>query len=125
MHRSKHDPALASFILRHVAALGRGPSAFLSGVSLTAASQNERERTALDEVVRSFLHDVGWQPDLIAYVAGAVHDRQLNALERMVLHRIVDAHGVQRHPSGHTELTNWAELDDVIASFATSIPASG
>jgi menaquinone-dependent protoporphyrinogen oxidase len=120
MHLSKHDPALATFVMRHLAALVAGPSAFLS-VSLTAASKNERERMALDEVVRSFLHDVGWQPDHVELVAGAVHDRELNALERLVLHRIVDSHGVERHPSGSTELTDWDKLDAAIDSFAATI----
>jgi menaquinone-dependent protoporphyrinogen oxidase len=120
LHLSRHDEALTDFVHRHIAALRAMPSAFLS-VSLTAASQDAREIAALDEVVRSFLHDVGWQPDRVELVAGAVHDRQLNPLERFVLHRIVDAHGVTRHPSGDTELTDWDRLDAAVDAFAAQV----
>lgn len=119
LHLSRHDPGLTRFILRHIDMLRRVPSAFIS-VSLTAASRDAHELAALDEVVRSYLHDVGWQPDQVELVAGAVHDRQLNPLERLVLHRIVDAHGVERHPSGDTELTDWARLDAAVDGFAAA-----
>jgi menaquinone-dependent protoporphyrinogen IX oxidase len=56
-------------------------------------------------------------PDLIYHVAGAIHDRQLNLIERAILHAIVDSKGVERHPSGDTELTDWAALDDFVRSF--------
>ena len=120
MHRSKHDQALTAFIMRHTPTLHRVPTAFLS-VSLTAATQDEKERRALDEVVHAFLHDVGWQPDRVEFVAGAVHDRELGPLERLALHAIVDAHGVTRHPSGNTELTDWEKLDAFVTAFAGGV----
>lgn len=123
LHLSRHDPALGRFILRHAAALHRFPTAFLS-VSLTAASRDAGELRALDEVVRAFLHDVGWQPGRVELVAGAVLDRTLGPLQRMVLHRIVDAHGVSRHASGNTELTDWPRLDAAIDAFATELVAA-
>jgi len=123
LHRSHHDAALADFIMRHAPSLRRVPSMFLS-VSLTAASHDPAELTALDEIVQTFLYEVGWQPDRIDCVAGAVLDRMLNPIERMVLHHIVDAHGVQRHPSGSTELTDWEKLDQAVTEFAATIPAS-
>lgn len=124
VHRSKHHPALGSFVMRHTAALHGMPTAFLS-VSLTAASKDDRERRALDEVVHAFLHDVGWQPDRVEYVAGAVHDRELGPIERLALHVIVDAHGVERHPSGNTELTDWVRIDDFVHAFAAGIKGTG
>ena len=119
VHRGKHEPELARFLMRHAAGLGQLATAFLS-VSLSAASRVASERAAIDEVARSFLHDCGWHPDHIELVAGAVHDRDLNALERYVVHRIVDQHGVERHPSGDTELTDWGALDQFLDGFAAS-----
>ncbi len=119
LHLSQHPAELTDFIARHRTALQSMPSAFLS-VSLTAA-HDAKELTALVAVVQRYLGDIGWTPGRVELVAGAVHDRELNAIERLVLHRIVDAHGVTRHPSGHTELTDWAELDAAVAAFAASV----
>lgn len=116
MHRGRFDPELSAFIMRHSEALRRCPSAFLP-VSLSAASHEESERSAVDEIAQSYLAELGWMPDVVYHVAGAVHDRQLNAFERMVIHAIVDSKGVERHPSGDTELTDWAALDAFIRSF--------
>lgn len=117
LHRSQHAAELTDFIARHIAALQRMPSAFMS-VSLTAASHDPEELRVLGEVVRTYLDDAGWKPTRVVLVAGAVHDRELGPIERLVLHRIVDAHGVERHPSGNTELTDWGRLDEAIAQFA-------
>jgi menaquinone-dependent protoporphyrinogen oxidase len=116
VHVGRFDPELAAFITRHIAALRRCPSAFLP-VSLSAASQDESEKSAIDEIAQGYIAELGWVPDAVHHVAGAVHDRKLNALERTVLHAIVDSKGVERQPSGDTELTDWAELDAFVRSF--------
>ncbi len=116
VHIGRFDPDLAAFIMRHGAALRRCPSAFLA-VSLSAASHEPSERAAIDEIVQRYVAELGWRPDLVHHAAGAVHDRQLNVLERAVLHAIVDSKGVERHPSGDTELTDWAALDAFVRSF--------
>lgn len=116
VHRGRFDPELSAFILRHGGALRRCPSAFLP-VSLSAASHEDTERAAVDEIAQGYLAALGWAPDVVHHVAGAVHDRQLNAFERMVIHTIVDSKGVERQPSGDTELTDWTALDAFIRSF--------
>jgi menaquinone-dependent protoporphyrinogen oxidase len=120
LHLSQHPPELANFIDRHRAALQRLPCLFLS-VSLSAASHDKGEIAALKTVIRDFLGRLALQPTRVELVAGAVHDRELNAIERLVLHRIVDAHGVERHPSGNTELTDWPRLDEAVAAFAQAV----
>jgi len=123
IHRGAYDAALAGFIMRHGASLRAVPSAFLS-VSLSAASDEAAERAAVDEIARKFVAENGWAPDSILNVAGALHDRQMNVFEREVLHAIVDSKGVQRHPSGDTELTDWAAIDRFVWDFAKLVPAS-
>lgn len=120
VHRRRFDPELSAFIMRHGEALRRCPSAFVP-VSLTAASHEASERTAIDEVVQGYLADLGWVPDAVHHAAGAIQDRRLNVIERAALHSIVDAKGVDRHPSGDTELTDWAALDGFIRSFAALV----
>jgi menaquinone-dependent protoporphyrinogen oxidase len=121
VHRGSFDAELSGFIMRHGPALRTVPSAFLP-VSLSAASDDRSERAAVDEIARRFVAESGWAPECILHVAGAVHDREMNFLERQILHAIVDSKGVARHPSGSTEFTDWRELDAFLADFAKRIP---
>lgn len=123
VHIGQFDTELANFVMRHGEALRRCPSAFLP-VSLSAASHEQSERNAIDEIARRFVAEHGWAPDVIYHVAGAVHDRQLNSIERAVLHAIVDSKGVERDPSGDTELTDWAALDGFVRSFEALVQSN-
>lgn len=116
VHLGKFDQPLSAFIIRHGEALRRCPSAFLP-VSLSAASHEETERAAVDEIAQRFVAELGWRPDAVYHVAGAIHDRRLNPPERVVLHAIADSKGVERHPSGDTEFTDWGALDAFVQSF--------
>jgi len=121
IHRGSYHHALSSFIMRHGPSLREVPSAFLS-VSLSAASDETDERAAIDEISNRFMAENGWSPERVKHVAGALHDREVNFVERQVLHSILDNKGVERHPSGNTELTDWTELDRFIAEFAQLVP---
>jgi len=123
VHRGRHDPVLTGFIMRHGPAIRSHPSAFLS-ISLSAASHDQKEQHALDELIRHFLFDLGWQPDFIESVAGAICDRQLGMIEQFILHRAAEAHGEVLHPSGTTEFTDWVKLDAFIKRFADAMPAA-
>lgn len=116
VHIGQFDPELSSFVMRHGEALRRCPSAFLP-VSLSAASHEESERSAIDEIAQRFVAEHGWKPDVVYHVAGAIHDRQLNPIERVILHAIADSKGVERHSSGDTELTDWRGLDQFVREF--------
>lgn len=121
IHRGRHEQALARFIMRHAPALRRGPSAFLS-VSLSAGSQNRADLQAVDEVVQGFLYELGWHPDRVEHVAGAVReplaDRATAGLGML-------GFGLVPEPTRETELTDWAKLDEFIASFATEMGGKG
>lgn len=121
IHRGSYHHALSSFIMRHGPSLRAVPSAFLS-VSLSAASDESNERAAIDEISNRFLAENGWSPERVQQVAGALHDRELNFVERQVLHKIIDSKGVVRHPSGNTEFTDWTELDRFVFEFAQLVP---
>lgn len=116
IHLGQFDTDLADFVMRHGEALRRCPSAFLP-VSLSAASHEQSERNAVDEIARRFVAEHGWAPDVIYHVAGAIHDRELNYAERTVLHAIAEMKGVERDSSGNTEFTDWSALDEFVRSF--------
>jgi menaquinone-dependent protoporphyrinogen oxidase len=124
VHRGHYDPALASFVMRHAPALRRVPSAFLS-ISLSAVSLEPTERAAVDEIAQRFLAEVGWAPETVLHVAGAVHDRSLNVMERFVLHTILRQHEVEPRPTGDTELTDWPAIDAFVRRFLARLAAVG
>ncbi len=123
LHRGHHDASLAGFLMRHGPAIRQHRSAFLS-VSLSAASHDREEIAALDELVQRFLSELGWQPDAVQHVAGAILDRQLSMIEKFILHRAAEAHGETLHPSGNTEFTNWERLDAFVDEFSRSVTAA-
>lgn len=120
VHRGRHDQELTGFIMRHAPTLRGGPSAFVC-VSLSAASHDPNDRAAIDELAQSFLYDVGWHPDEIKHVAGAVRDSQLNILERYTVHAVMYQKDIAADPSGETELTNWQDVDDFSDNFALRV----
>lgn len=123
IHRGAFAPELESFLMRHGPAIRSHPSAFLT-VSLSAASHDADERAGLGEIADRFLFEAGWQPDFVEHVAGAVHDRQLNLIERTVLHAIMRQHDSDPDPSGSTEFTDWKRLDRFVAEFSARLKAN-
>lgn len=123
VHRGQLAPEICGFFARHAVAIRAHASALVT-VSLTAASHDADELTGLRELTERYLFEMGWHPDMIEHVAGAVHDQQLNVIERTVLHAIVRQHGEALEPSGHTEFTDWARLDRFIDRFASRVAAA-
>lgn len=116
IHRGRIEQALSSYLMRSAPALGRLRTAFLS-VSLSAASVDRAARSAVDEIARQLLFEVGWHPDETRHVAGAVDPDALNLLERLTVHAVTNHHGIALERSGRTELTDWAEVDQFVDGF--------
>ena len=83
------------------------------------------ERAAIDEIAQRFLAESGWAPDSVLHVAGAVHDRAVNVLERFALYTILKQHGVEPRPIGDTELTDWTAVDAFVRDFLARLSAAG
>jgi menaquinone-dependent protoporphyrinogen oxidase len=120
IHRGGFAPELTSFLMRHGPAIRTHPSAFLT-VSLSAASHDAHELAGLGEIADRFLFEAGWQPDFVEHVAGAVHDRQLSLIEKVVLHSVVRQHGHDVGAAGNTEFTDWRRLDRFVKSFSQKL----
>lgn len=117
IHRGNFAPELAGFLMRHGPAVRSHVSAFVT-VSLSAASHDATEISALNEIANRFLFEAGWHPDFTEHVAGAVHDDQLSVFEKLVVHHAVEQHGAQLEASGHTEFTDWTKLNRFVDTFA-------
>lgn len=121
VHRGRMDQTLLSFLMRNGPTLAHVPTAFMS-VSLSAASVDAGARAAIDEVTTQLLYDVGWHPDQVLHVAGAVDVDQLNLLERCAVHAVMQHRGVAIESQGHTELTDWAAVDRFVAALLARLP---
>ena len=117
VHLARHDQSLSGFIMRHGPTLRSVPSAFLC-VSLSAASKDAHDLTAVDEITKSFLYEAGWHPDFVEHVAGAVRDSRLGLFDRFTVHAVMMEKEIPSDASGDTELTNWEKLDGFIGEFA-------
>ncbi len=120
IHRGSFALEVASFLMRHGPAVRSHVSAFLT-VSLSAASHDETEIAAVQEIADRFLFEAGWQPEFVEHVAGAVYDRQLNVVERTILHSIMRQHETEPDQSGTTVLTDWERLDQFVGEFAAKL----
>jgi menaquinone-dependent protoporphyrinogen oxidase len=120
VHRGGFAPELTSFLMRHAPAIRGRPSAFLT-VSLSAASHDAHELAGLGEIADRFLFEAGWQPNFVEHVAGAVHDRQLNLIEKVVLHSVVRQQGEDLDASGNTDFTDWKRLDRFVKEFSRKL----
>ncbi len=123
LHRGAHQRELGDFAARISGQLGDIPSAFIS-VSLSAGSDDPDERDVARAIARRFCTEIDWRPDMLACVAGAVHDREMNFIERLIIHAILWQKGVEPDPSGDTEFTDWDGLDAFIDAFS-KIAATG
>lgn len=121
IHRGRMDQSLLSFLMRNGAALGRVPTGFMS-VSLSAAAVDAGSRAALDELTSQLLYDVGWHPDQVLHVAGAVDPEQLNLLERAAVHAVMMHRGVPLDSHGPTELTDWTQVDAFVGELLARLP---
>lgn len=120
IHRGAFAAELTSFLMRHGPAIRSHPSAFLT-VSLSAASHDDDELAGLAEIADRFLFEAGWQPDFVEHVAGAVHDRQLNLIEKVVMHSVVRQHGQEPDAAGNTEFTDWRQVDRFVKDFSQKL----
>ena len=120
IHAGRHQRAAARFVRVHAAALNRHPSAFFS-VSLSAASSKPAGRDAARAIADAFPGPLGWTPQAIACVAGALVYSQYGFVKRFVMRRIARPEGGPTDTSRDYEMTDWtavAELADRIAALA-------
>lgn len=121
IHRGRMDQALMSFLMRNGGRLASVPTGFLS-VSLSAAAVDQNTRAAVDEIASQVLYDVGWQPDTMLHVAGAVDVDQLNLLERCAVHAVMQHRGIDIESHGRTELTDWNQVDAFVDALLARVP---
>jgi menaquinone-dependent protoporphyrinogen oxidase len=130
VHMGKHQKPVRRFVEDNVDALTTVPSGFFS-LSLSAASEDEGSREAAAEMADDFLDAVGWEPDSLALIPGALKYSEYGFLKRLVLREIARREGGDTDTSQDHEYTDWDSVTAFAEEFAAlvegeqSVAASG
>jgi menaquinone-dependent protoporphyrinogen oxidase len=119
VHIGHHEPEMIAFVRAHRAELVRASAAFVSVTLSQAGAQDAhatpaQRRRAVDDVeqmIRTFVRESGWQPAHVLPVAGALMYRRYNFLIRFIMKRIARKAGASTDASRNYEFTDWNALD--------------
>jgi menaquinone-dependent protoporphyrinogen oxidase len=116
MHEGRYQREVRLFIESNRAALGSMPGAFFS-VSLGAASDKPAEQAEVEQVMRQFCTDCGWEPTQTRSFAGALRYTQYSWLKRKIMQHIVAKEGGPIDPTQDFEFTDWDDVDRFAAEI--------
>jgi menaquinone-dependent protoporphyrinogen oxidase len=115
VHLGRHQRYVREFAVENSEALGAMPSAFFS-VSLSAAGE-EIQREQARAILKGFLEEVGWQPEVRAIVPGRLAYGQYGPIKRFVMKRIAKRAGGATDTSRDHEYTDWEGVTRFAEAF--------
>lgn len=118
IHYCHYAPELADFLKDYKGFLNEIPSAFYS-VSLGILSHEVTERAQLQQITDDYLLEIGWNPEIKRYFAGALAYSKYGWIKRHVMHWIMTSSGTDGDMSEDREFTAWQRVDEFADDFAT------
>ncbi len=126
VHGGRHQKSAVDFVKRYRDRLNEGPSAFFS-VSLAAASRRPGEADEARRIAETFATEAGWNPSIVATIAGRLAYTQYGFLKRWVMRAIARSEGGATDTSRDHEYTDWTTVerlaDAVVNAVRARIPA--
>ena len=120
IHYGKHPAYLRKLVRGWSADLAARPTAFFS-VSLSAGGPRPKPYAA-ERYIAKFLRKTGWQPKLVASIAGAVKYSVYGPIKRRVMVVFVGLGGGETDTSRDYEYTDWAAVTRFGEDFACLLP---
>jgi menaquinone-dependent protoporphyrinogen oxidase len=120
VHAGHHGKHVSRYVREHREALEAVPNAFIS-VSLSAVKHDEKHDADTARMVRDFEAAVGWTPDEVHAVAGALPYTKYNFFIRWVMKRISRAEGGDTDTSRDYEYTDWDDVDAFASAFLARV----
>lgn len=118
LHAGGFQRSAKRFVGKHLGALRWTTSGFFS-VCLAIASKRPEEREAARKIARAFPSRLGWTPDVIEVIAGALAFSRYGLLRRLAMQRIARAElGGDIDASRDHVYTDWAAVDRFALAFA-------
>lgn len=113
IHIGSYQKAITKFIKSNLEMLEDQPSSFIS-VSLTAAGKNAKDLADLENITKTYLQKLNWQPDHILQVAGALRYTKYNFFIKYIMKRIARKNVGATDTSRDYEYTDWQQLKDFV-----------
>jgi menaquinone-dependent protoporphyrinogen oxidase len=124
MHAQGYQRAASRFVRRYLDALGSRPSGFFS-VCLSVVSNREEERLASRRIPEDFVAKLGWKPEVVEIVAGALAFSHYGFLRRTAMKIIAKKEMGSVDPTHDTVFTDWAAVDRFARSFVGRVKVRG
>lgn len=122
----KHHGAAIRFVKANLETLKTKPSGFFS-VSLTARMKKPQDAAEMKKILETFAKGTGWEPDHLAFFAGALMFTRYWFLVRWLMKSIAKSEGSETDTSKDYVYTDWDSVDKFAAGFAQLLtgPAGG
>ncbi len=133
MHARGYQQAAKRFVRRQGEALRSRPSGFFS-VCLSIASKNPEEQRESCRIAERFCERLGWKPDRIEVIAGALMFSRYGFLRRAAMKYIATKEMGSVDTTRDTVYTDWAAVESFARDFVgwvgersakSSSPAAG
>lgn len=116
IHMGRYPAGLEQFVTDFADALNQKPSALIT-VSLSAASDDEEERSDVQKIAYKLCESSGWAPRMRHDAAGALKYLEYNYFKRVVMRYIVKHAGGPIDTKHDYELTDWTALERFVHDF--------
>ena len=120
MHAQGYQRAATRFVRRYKEALRSRPSGFFS-VCLSTVSKNPEERAESRRIAEQFPAKLGWKPDVVELVAGALMFSRYGFLRRTAMKIIAKKEMGSVDATRDTVFTDWASVDRFALDFVGGI----
>ena len=116
MHAQGYQRAATRFVRGHGDVLRMHPSGFFS-VCLSIASKNPEERAESRRIAEQFPAKLGWKPDVVEIVAGALMFSRYGFWRRMAMKAIAKKEMGSVDATRDTVFTDWDAVDRFARGF--------
>lgn len=121
LHVSSVQRSVRQWVKRNAASLIARPNAFLL-VCLGVLQKEEAVRLDLMRIRERFFTQVGWHPDVVRTVAGAIPYTRYNIFKRFIMRRIAAKTGGGTDTSRDYEYTDWDDVRAFASEFLVRVP---
>lgn len=121
LHVSSVQRSVRRWVKRNAASLVARPNAFVL-VCLGVLQQEEAVQRDVVRIRERFFSHVGWHPDVVRTVAGAIPYTRYSVLKRFIMRRIASKTGGGTDTSRDYEYTDWDDLRAFASEFLARVP---
>lgn len=120
IHIGAYQSAVTHYIKNYLNILNSTPGAFFS-VCLAIASDIEDEHQEVARITKTYLDKVGWRPNSVIQIAGALKYTQYNFFKRLLMKMIAKKEGRTTDTAQDYEYTDWEAVKTFVLEFEKEV----